>query len=68
MQYITTLEIDNQGHAHLINIPEPFGNVVEALSVRDVVHEHDTHSTTIVRGGDCVETLLSGSVPENKSV
>ena len=39
----------------LVNVPEPLGDVVEALSVGDVVHQHDPHGTTIIACCNCME-------------
>lgn len=43
----------------LVDVPQPFDDVLEALFVRYVVDEHDAHGAAIVRRGDCVETLLA---------
>ena len=50
--------------AHLIYIPQPLGNVFKGLGICDVVDEHDAHGSTVVGGGDGVETLLTSRVPE----
>ena len=39
----------------LVNVPEPLGDVVEALGVGDVVHQHDPHGTAIVACCYCME-------------
>lgn len=48
---------------HLVDIPQPFGDALETLSVRYVVDQHYTHSTSIVGRCDRVEPLLAGGVP-----
>merc|ERR1719229_1077660 len=47
----------------LIYVSEPLGNIIEALGIGDVIHQHNTHGTPVVRGSDCVEPLLASSVP-----
>jgi len=47
-----------------LNVPQPLGNVVEALAVGDVVDEHDAHGTPVVARRDCMEPLLSRRVPD----
>lgn len=49
--------------SYLINVPEPLADVLKALGVGDVVHEHDSHGTPVVGCGDGVEPLLSCSIP-----
>lgn len=36
---------------------------VEALLVGNVIDEQNAHGASVVGGGDCPESLLSGSVP-----
>lgn len=48
---------------HLIDVPEPLADVLEALGVGDVVHQHDAHGPSVVGGGDGVEALLPRRVP-----
>ena len=50
----------------LFNIPDPVLDVVKALLVGDVVHEHDAHRAPVVGRGDRAEPLLSGRVPDLK--
>ena len=39
----------------LVDVAEPLGDVVEALGVGDVVHQHDAHGAAVVARGDRVE-------------
>ena len=39
----------------LVNVPQPLGDVVKALCVGDVVHQHDPHSSAIIACCDCME-------------
>lgn len=48
---------------HLVDVPEPLADVLEALGVGDVVHQHDAHGPSVVGGGDGVEPLLPRRVP-----
>jgi hypothetical protein len=45
----------------LVYIPEPLGNIIKALGIGDVIHQHNTHRTPVVRGGE--KPLLTSSVP-----
>ena len=47
-----------------LDVPQPLGNVVEALRVGDIVHEHDSHGPPVVARGDGVEPFLSRGVPD----
>lgn len=51
---------------HLIDVAQPFGNIIKAFRVGDIVDEHYSHCTTVIAGGDCVEPFLAGSVPEHQ--
>lgn len=48
---------------HLIDVSQPFDDILEALLVRYVVDQHYAHSAAIVRRRDGVEALLAGGVP-----
>jgi len=50
----------------LVDVAEPLGDVVEALGVGDVVHQHDAHGAAVVARGDRVEPLLTRCVPDLK--
>ena len=39
----------------LVDVAQPLGDVVEALGVGDVVHQHDAHGAAVVARGDRVE-------------
>lgn len=41
----------------LVNIPQPFDDILEALLVRNVVDQHNAHGSSVVRRGDRVEAL-----------
>ena len=47
----------------LLDVPDPVLDVVEALLVGDVVHQHDAHGAAVVGRGDGPEPLLSRRVP-----
>ena len=51
------------GRCVLLDVSDPVLDVVEALLVRDVVHQHDAHGAPVVGGGDGPEPLLSRRVP-----
>mmetsp|Transcript_57405 Transcript_57405/g.151177 ORF Transcript_57405/g.151177 Transcript_57405/m.151177 type:complete len:256 (-) Transcript_57405:10-777(-) len=46
----------------LLDILEPFFNVLERLLIGDIVHQQYAHRVTIMRSCDSLETLLSSSV------
>ena len=48
----------------LLDVPDPVLDVVEALLVGDVVHQHDPHGSSVVGGGNGSESLLPRSVPD----
>ena len=50
-------------HTHIIDISEPFCDVVETPGVGDVIHQHDAHGSAIVGRCDGVKPLLAGCVP-----
>ena len=47
----------------LLNVSQPLGDVVEGVSVGDVVDQHDAHRAAVVGRRDGVEPLLTGGVP-----
>ena len=48
----------------LFNIPNPVLDVFKAFFICDVVYEHNAHGSSIIRGCDGPEPLLTSSVPE----
>ena len=54
------------GAGVLLDIPDPVLDVVEALLVGDVVHQHDAHGAPVVGRGDSPEPLLTRRVPDLK--
>ena len=50
-------------NTYIVDISQPFRDVIEALGVCDVVDEHDAHSAAVVGRGDGVKPLLAGRVP-----
>lgn len=52
------------GHRVLLELAEPTLHVLISLGLRDVVHQHRTHRTTVVRAGDGAVTLLASGVPD----
>lgn len=51
------------GWVYLVNIAQPFADVLKALSVSDVVDQHDAHGSSVVGGSDGVKPLLACCVP-----
>ena len=47
----------------LVDVAEPLGDVVEALGVGDVVHQHDAHGAAVVARGDRVEPSKHEYIP-----
>lgn len=50
-------------HFYLVNVAQPFTDVFEALGIGDVVDQHDTHGSSVIGGGDGVESFLARCVP-----
>lgn len=48
---------------YLVNIAQPFADVLKALGVGDVIDQHDAHGSSVVGGGDGVEPFLARCVP-----
>lgn len=48
---------------YLIDIAQPFADVLKALGVGDVIDQHDAHGSSVVGGGDGVKPLLACRVP-----
>lgn len=47
----------------LVDVSEPFADVFEALGVGDVIYEHDSHGSSVVRGSDGVKPFLPRCIP-----
>ena len=39
----------------LINVPQPLGDVVKALGVGDIIHQHDPHGPAVIACCNCME-------------
>lgn len=48
---------------YLVNIAQPFADILKALGVGDVIDQHDAHGSSVVGGGDGVKALLACRVP-----
>ena len=46
-----------------INLLKPLLHIVEGVHVRDIIDNANAVCASIIRGGDCSETLLACSVP-----
>lgn len=42
---------------YFIDISQPFGDIVEALGVSDVIDQHNTHRSPVITGGYCVKPI-----------
>jgi len=47
----------------LLNVSDPVPDVVEGLLIGDIVHEQDSHGTSVVGSSNGSEALLSSSIP-----
>ena len=47
-----------------VDFTHPLRNLCEGISVGDIIGDDDTMSTLIVRRSDCLESLLTGSIPD----
>ena len=61
--FIAHQEFDNILISVLVDLSQPVLNVLEGLSVGDIVDEDDSVSTLVVRGSDGLEVFLSCGVP-----
>lgn len=57
------VDTDISTPTHLVNVAQPFGDEIEALRMRYVVHEHNALGATVTAGRECVEAFLAGRVP-----
>lgn len=48
---------------HLLNVSQPFADILKAFSVGNVIDQQDPHGSSVVRGCDGVKTLLSCCIP-----
>lgn len=48
---------------YLVDIAQPFGDVVKTFGVCDIIYEHDTHRTSIITSRDRMESFLSRRIP-----
>jgi len=48
----------------LFNVADPVANVVEAALVRDIVHQQNSHGSSIISRCNRAETFLSSCVPD----
>lgn len=55
-------DLDDSAGDVRLELREPFGERVEGLAVRDVVHEDDALRAAVIGRGDRPETLLPGRV------
>lgn len=62
--FVSDEEFDNILIAIFINFGKPVFDVLERLSVGDVIDEDDSVGSFVVWGGDGFESLLSGGVPD----
>ena len=46
-----------------VDFTHPFGNFCKGISISDVIGDYDAMSTSIVRGGDGLESILTSCVP-----
>lgn len=58
---------DRTAFTHLIYVSEPLADVFKALGVGDVIHQHDSHGTSVVGGGDGVKSFLPCCVPAKRA-
>lgn len=49
-----------------IDVSQPLDYVFETFLIGYVVDEHYAHGPTVIRSGDCVETLLTGGLKSSK--
>lgn len=53
-------------NTNLIYISQPLDNVLEALLICYVVHQHYAHCSSVVGRCDCVESLLASCKKHSK--
>jgi hypothetical protein len=64
--FVTNKKLDNVFVSILVNFGKPVLNILERLSVSDIVDEDDTMGTLVIRSSDGFKSLLSGGVPDLK--
>jgi len=62
--FVARQHLDHIRRGVLLDVAQPIGQVVVALQVGHVVHEQDAHGTSVVRSGQCPESLLACRVPD----
>ena len=64
--FVTNKKLDNVFVSVLVDFGKPVLNILERLSVSDIVDEDDTMGTLVIRSSDGFKSLLSGGVPDLK--
>lgn len=64
--FVTNKKFDDVFVSVLVNFGKPVFNILERLSVGDIVDENDTMGALVIRSGDGFKSLLSSSVPDLK--
>ena len=62
--FISDKELDNIFVAVFVDLSEPVLNVLEGLSISDIINKDDAMSSFVVGGSDGLEPLLPCSVPD----
>lgn len=52
--------------AYLLNVSQPFADILKAFSIGNVIDQQDAHGSSVVRGCNGVKTLLSCCIPEKR--
>jgi len=55
--------IESNAINYFIDIPEPFGDIIVALRISNIIDQHYTHRSPIIAGCYRVKPLLTRSVP-----
>ena len=66
IRLVADKELDDVFVAVLIDFGKPVFDILERLSVSDVINEDDSVGALVVGSGDGFESLLSGGVPDLK--
>lgn len=63
-KYIKKLHTEEHKRvSHLVNITQPFGNIVKTFCIGYIVDQHNTHCSSIVASRNRMKSFLSSSIP-----
>lgn len=64
IRLVADKELDYILIAIFIDFGKPVFDILERLSVSDIINKDDSMGAFVIGSGDCFESLLSGGVPD----